>query len=172
MGWMKEPRFLARWLRCGLQAGVVAGLLSCGTVLAFQLSRPAPRLALPHGLDGALILVPAIVALGVFAVCGPVFMAATRGEAILGATAAFLVAADVLMASSLVAGDSVMIHPLARSLPLGTVACGLAVPVALAGLLTSQLGARLGFGRSAGVRSAVGAAPLVVVVALVGAYLL
>lgn len=169
---MKERRFLARWFRCGLQAGVIAGLLAGGTILAFQLSRPAPRLALPHGLDGALILMPALVALGVFAVCGPVFLAATRGEAILGATAAFLIAADVLMAASVVAGDSITVHWLSRSLPLGTVASGLAVPVAIVGLLAGQLGARLGFGRSAGMRSAVGAAPLVIVAALLGAYLI
>jgi hypothetical protein len=172
MGPMEDRPFLTRWFRCGLQAGVIAGLLACGTILAFQLSRPAPRSALPHGLDGALILVPALVALGIFAVCGPVFMAATRGEAILGATAAFLIAADVLMAASVVAGDSIAVHSLSRSLPLGSVASGLAVPVAIVGLLTGQLGARLGFGRSAGLRSVAGATPLVIVAALVGAYLI
>ena len=95
----------------------MGALLSAGTLVAFQLSRPAPRVAIPNGLDGSMILVPAVVALGLFAVCYPTFMAATRGDAVLGAVAAFLIAADALMLISLVTRDSVMVHPLARSLP-------------------------------------------------------
>ena len=113
----------------------MGALLSAGTLVAFQLSRPAPRLALPNGLDGSMILVPAVVALGVFAVSYPTFLAATRGEAVLGAVAAFLIAADALMLISLVARDSVMVHPLARSFPLGMVAAALALPVAIVALV-------------------------------------
>ncbi len=163
-------RLLTRWLRCGLQAGVIAGLLACGTVLAFHLGRPAPRLTLPNGIDGALILVPAVVALSIFAISVPVFLAATRGEAILGAVAAFLIAADLLMGFSVLLGESIFVHPLSRSLPLGTVAAAVALPVGLVGLLAGQLTSRLGFGRSAGLRSATGAAPLAILVAVVAAY--
>jgi hypothetical protein len=170
MGPMKGRRILTRWLSCGLQAGLIAGLLACGTVLAFRLGRPAPRLTLPNGIDGALILIPAVVALGIFAVSVPVFMAATRGDAILGAMAAFLIAADLLMGFSVLLGVSIWIHPLSRGLPLGTVAAIVAVPVGVGGLLIGQLTARLGFGRSAGLRSAAGAVPLAILFALVAAY--
>jgi hypothetical protein len=163
-------RLLAPWLRRGLQAGVIGGLLSSGTILAFHFGRPDPHLALPNGIDGALILLPAVIALGVFAVSGPVFIAATRGEAFLGAMAAFLVAADLLMGISVVVGESVYVHSLSRSMPLGTVAAALAVPVGIVGLAVGQITAPLGFGRSAGIRTAVTSAILAILVALVGAY--
>jgi len=149
---------------------VVGALLSVGSLVAFQLSRPAPRLTLPNGLDGALILTPAVVALGVFVVSYPTFLTATREDAVLGVVAAFLIAADVFMIVSLVAREEVLVHPLARSLPLGVVAAGLAVPVALGGLLFGQVTARLGFGRSAGLRSALGGAALTLVAVVVAAY--
>jgi hypothetical protein len=145
-------------------------MLSVGTLVAFQLSRPAPRLTLPNGLDGALILTPAVVALGIFVISYPTFLAATREDAVLGVVAAFLVAADAFMLVSFAARDQVIVHPLARSLPLGVVAASLAVPVALGGLLVGQLTARIGFGRSAGLRSAVVGAALTVVAVLLAAY--
>jgi len=147
----------------------MGALLSGGTLVAFQVSRPAPRLFVPNGLDGAMILMPAVLALGLFAVSFPTFMAATREDAILGAVAAFLVAADALMLASLVVRDSVVVHPLERSLPLGVVAAVLAVPVAVVALLVGQLTSPLGFGRSAGFRSAVAGAALGLVVVLLGA---
>jgi hypothetical protein len=157
------------WMRHGFEAGVVGALLSAGTLVAFQLSRPAPRVAIPNGLDGSMILVPAVVALGLFAVCYPTFMAATRGDAVLGAVAAFLIAADALMLISLVTRDSVMVHPLARSLPLGMVAAALSLPVAIVAMLIGQT-TSLGFGRSAGLRSAVGGAVLGLALVLLGGY--
>jgi hypothetical protein len=144
------------WLRIGLVAGVVGSLVACGTLVAFQLSRPAPRLFLPNGLDGAMILLPAVLAVGMFAVCCPIFMAATRGEAVLGTLAAVLISADVLMGVSLGFRDSILVGPLDRSLPLGLVAAALALPVAIVSGLAGQLTAPLGFGRSAGLRSAIG----------------
>ena len=158
------------WMRRGLEAGVVGCLLAIGTLVAFQLSRPAPRLYLPNGLDSALILMPAVVALGIFVVSYPTFLAATRDDAILGAVAAFLVAADACMLVSFFAHDNVLIHPLERSLPLGVLAAAVSVPVALAGLLCGQVGASLGFGRSAGLRSALGGAALGLVAVVVVAY--
>ncbi|MGD0248913.1 MAG: hypothetical protein ABSB75_07665 [Candidatus Limnocylindrales bacterium] len=167
---MKGRRLIPPWLRRGFEAGVIGALLAVGTLVAFQLSRPAPRLDLPNGLDGALILVPAVVALGIFVVSYPTFLAATREDAVLGVVAAFLVAADVLMLVSLVARDEVMVHPLGRSLPLGAVAAAVAVPVALAGLLVGQLTTPLGFGRLAGLRSALGGAALGLILVIVVAY--
>jgi hypothetical protein len=149
---------------------MVGCLLAIGTLVAFQLSRPAPRLYLPNGLDSALILLPAVVALGVLVVSYPTFLAATREDAILGVVAAFLVAADAFMLVSFLAHDNVLIHPLARSLPLGVLAAAVSVPVALAGLLCGQVRAPLGFGRSAGLRSALGGAALGLVAVVVVAY--
>ena len=159
-------------MRRGFEAGVIGALLALGTLVAFQLSRPAPRLFLPNGLDSALILLPAIVAIGVFVVSYPTFLAATREDAILGIVAAFLIAADAFMAVSFVVRDDVLIHPLARSFPLGVVAAAVAVPVAVAGLAVGQLTAPLGFGRSAGLRSAVAGAAVGLVLAVVAAYLI
>ena len=158
------------WLRRGLEAGLLAGLLSLGTLVAFQLSRPAPRLTLPNGVDTSMILTPAVVALGVLAVSYPTFLAATRRDAVLGVVAALFVAADAVFLVSLVARDAVLVHPLGRSLPLGLVAIGLAVPVAIAATAIAQLTSPLGFGRSTGLRSAMGGAALGLIVVLAAAY--
>lgn len=167
---MQPRRLIPPWIRHGFEAGVVGALLSAGTLVAFQLSRPEPRLFVPNGLDGSLILVPAVLALGLFAVSYPTFMAATRSDAVLGAVAAVLVAADALMLISLWARDSVMVHPLGRSVPLGVVAAALALPVAIVALLAGPVASPLGFGKSAGLRSAIGGAVLGVVAVLAGAY--
>ena len=145
-------------------------MLAVGTLVAFQLSRPAPRLALPTGLDTSLILTPAMDALGILAVSYPTFLAATRREAILGIVTALFVAADAFLLVSLVARDEVLVHPLGRSIALGLIAIALAVPVAIAATLIGQLSSPLGFGRSAGLRSAVGGAALGLVVVVVAAY--
>ena len=167
---MAGRRLIPPWLRRGFEAGVIAALLAVGTLVAFHLSQPAPRLELPRGLDGALILTPAVVSLGVFAVSYPTFLAATREDAVLGVIAAFLVAADALMLISLVTRDEVMVHFLGRGLPLGAVAAAVAAPVALSGLLVGQLATPLGFGRLAGLRSSQGGAALALVIVVVAAY--
>lgn len=167
---MVPRRILPPWLRRGLEAGVIGGLLAAGTLVAFQLSRPAPRLTLPNGVDTSLILTPAMVALGILAVCYPTFLAATRREAIYGIVAALFVAADAFLLVSLVARDEVIVHPLGRSLPLGLIALALAVPVAVAATLIGQLTSPLGFGRSTGLRSALGGAALGLIAVLVAAY--
>jgi len=155
---MQTRRRVPRWIRLGFEAGVVGAGLSCASLVAFQLSRPEPRLVLPNGLDGAMILTPAVLALAVFSVCYPTFLAATRGEAVLGTVAAFIVAADVLMLVSVGMRDSVLVHPIGRSLTLGLVAAGLAVPAALAALLAGPVTSTLGFGRTAGLRAALAGA--------------
>lgn len=167
---MKDRLRLPPWLRRGFEAGIVGALLAIGTLAALHLSQPEPRLAIPHGVDGALIFAPAVMALGVFVVAYPTFLAATREEAILGVVAAFLVAADALMLISFLVGDQVIVHALSRTLPLGVVAAALALPVALAGLLVGQLTAPFGFGRSTGLRSALGGAGLGLIIVLAAGY--
>jgi hypothetical protein len=152
---MKGKRVISSWLRCGVEAGVVGALLASGTLAAFHFSRPMPRLFLPQGLDGMLILAPAVVALGIFVVSYPTFLAATRSDAVMGAIAAFLIAADAFMVVSFLTHDEVLVHALGRSLPLGVVAATASLPTAVAALLIGQFTAPLGFGRSAGLRSAV-----------------
>ena len=149
---------------------MVGAVLAVGTLAALQLSRPEPRLVIPNGIDGALIFAPAVMALGVFVVAYPTFLAATREEAILGGVAAFLIAADALMLISFILGDQVMVHALSRSLPLGVVGAALAVPVAIVGLVVGQLTAPFGFGRSAGLRSALTGTGLGLIIVLAAGY--
>ena len=155
------------WLRRGFQAGVIGALLSGGTLLAFHLSRPTPWVSLPQGIDGSLILVPALLALGVLAVSVPIFMAATRSEAILGALTGFLIAADLLMAISFVARQLIEVHFLSRSLPLGVVSAVLSIPVAAVGIAAAQLVSEHGFGHNAGLRAVAGATLAAFAIALV-----
>jgi hypothetical protein len=159
-------RLFPHWLRRGIQAGVLGTLLSSGTLLAFELSRPAPRAALPHGVDGSLIVVPALLALGVLATGVPVVLAATRSEAVLGAVAGYMVGADLLMLISLLFRQSVAVDSLGVSWPLGVLAAVLAFPVALAGIALGPLLEVHGFGRSAGLRALVAACVVATVVAL------
>jgi hypothetical protein len=166
-----EPRrLLPPWLRRGFQAGAIGALLSGGTLLAFELSRPAPRVALPQGIDGSLILVPALLALGVLAVGLPIFLAATRSEAIFGALAGFMVAADLLMAVSFVTRQLIAVHAVSRSYPLGVVAAVLAVLPALAGIAVGPLASRHGFGHSAGLRAVLAGGVVALAMALIGPY--
>jgi hypothetical protein len=160
------PRLIPHWLRRGLQAGVLGALLSCGTLLAFELSRPAPRLALPHGVDGSLILIPALLALGVLAAGVPVVLASTRAEAVAGSFAGFMVAADLLMLISLLFRQTVAVQSLGVGWPLGVLAAVLACPVALAGIVLGPLFETLGFGRSAGLRFMVASGVTATAVAL------
>jgi hypothetical protein len=158
MQFMKGKRLIPAWLRRGAEAGVMGALLASGTVAAFHLYVVMPRLFLPSGLPGVLILAPAVVALGIFVVSYPTFLAATRSDAVMGAIAAFLIATDTFMVVSFLTHDEVLVHALGRSLPLGLVAAAASVPTAITGLMIGQLAAPLGFGRSAGLRSAVAGA--------------
>jgi hypothetical protein len=167
---MKAHLVVPPWLRRGFEAGLVGAFLALGTLVALQLSRPEPRLVIPNGLDGSLIFTPAVVALGIFVVAYPTFLAATRVDAVLGVVAAFLVAADALMLVSFWLGDAVLVHLLSRTLPLGVVSAALAVPVAAIGLLVGQFTAPFGFGRSAGLRSAMAGAIVGLIVVLVAGF--
>lgn len=170
MARVERRRLLPAWLRRGFETGALGALLSGGTLLAFRLSGPSPRVALPQGIDGSLILVPALLALGVLSISLPIFLAATRAEAILGALAGFMVAADLLMVVSLISRQSIFVHALSRSLPLGVVAALLAIPAGLVGLVVGPFTSELGFGHSAGLRAAIGAAVAVLALALAGPF--
>jgi hypothetical protein len=169
---MNRGRRIPNWLRRGLEAGVVSALLSAGTLVAFEASRPSPRLTLPHGLDGMLILLPAVLSLGVLAIAYPTLLSATRPEARLGGVAAFLVAADVLMLFSLLQRESVYVHVLSRGIPLGVVGVTLAVPVAVVAVVAGQLSATPGFGRSAGLRSVVAGSVATLTIVLIAGFAL
>jgi hypothetical protein len=170
MARVERRRLLPAWLGHGFEAGALGALLSGGTLVAFRLSGPAPRVALQQGIDGSLILVPALLALGVLATSLPIFLAATRAEATLGALTGFLVAADLLMLVSLISRQSIFVHALSHSLPLGVVAALLSIPSVLVGLAVGPLTSELGFGHSAGLRAAIGAAVAVLPLALVGPF--
>ena len=138
------------WMRRGFPGRRDGG----APVLRDPLGVPAEPARPPPGsaqrIDGSLILVPALAALAVLAVCCPTFLAATRTEAVLGAVAGFLVAADLLMAVSFVSRQLIAVHWLSRSLPLGVVAALLAIPVAVVGIVIGPLASEHGFGHSSG----------------------
>ena len=121
---------------------------------------------LGHGFEaGALAALLSGGTLVAFRLSGP----APR-EAILGALAGFLVAADLLMVVSLISRQSIFVHALSHSLPLGVVAALLSIPSVLVGLAVGPLTSELGFGHSAGLRAAIGAAVAVLPLALVGPF--
>ncbi len=146
----------------------MGGLLSFGSVVGYHFSQ-TERVAVPKGIDGALILLPAVLALAAFSIAYPIFLAATRTDAILGAIAAFLVSADLLMAVSLIVGDDTVIHSVERSVPLGVVAAAWALPVAAIALVFGQISTPLGFGRAAGLRSAAAGVVIGVIAVLAAA---
>lgn len=147
---MGRPR-LPAWLRRGLEAGVFAALLSLITVLslAWEQQGPGPVI-LPRGLGASLVLALPILSIGVLAVAYPVAMAATKGDAILGGIAAWIVGADVLAIATVVMGQQVLLRGAGITVPLGVVAGVFAAPAALGGLLAAELFTPFGFGRRAG----------------------
>jgi hypothetical protein len=142
---------LPAWLRRGLEAGIFAGLLSLVTVvtLAWDHTGPGP-IVLPAGLGSSLILALPILSIGVLAVAYPVTMAATKGDAILGAITAWIIAADLLAIVTALMGQRLLLLGAGVTVPIGVVAGLFAAPAALAGLLAAELFTPLGFGRRAG----------------------
>jgi len=134
------------WLRRALLAAAVSAVVAIGALAGAGLAGGGPY-ALPPGLPGALLLAPAIFALAVLPVAYPVAMAATRGDAILGAVAAFLIASDLTI---VFAGGRVVLAPGGVELASGLLVGTLAVGPALIGLLCGELLTPFGFGRRAG----------------------
>jgi len=149
---------LPAWLQRGLEAGVFAALLALITVLAltWEHSRPGPVI-LPGGVGAGLALALPVLALGVLGVAYPVALAATKGDAILGAIVAWIVGADVLAIVTVAMGQELLLVESGITVPLGVVVGIFAAPAALGGLLASQLFTPLGFGLRAGRLAAIAA---------------
>jgi hypothetical protein len=156
------------WLRRGLEAAIVAAIVAILTLWGDRLGAVGPY-PLPAGLAGALVLGPAVFVLSVLPTAYPIAMTATRGEAVMGAVGGFLVAVDLAI---VFAGLDMSIRRLEITLPAGVLAGLLALAPAAVGVVASQFGASLGFGRRAGARaavtSAIAALVVIVVVAMLG----
>jgi hypothetical protein len=149
---------LPAWLRRGLEAGVFATLLSLVTVvtLSWEHQGRGPVI-LPSGLGAGLVLALPVLSLGVLAVAYPVAMAATKGDAILGAIAAWIVGANLLAIITVLMGQRLLLVGAGITVPFGIVVGLIAAPAALSGLLAAELFTPLGFGRRAGRLAAIAA---------------
>ena len=145
---------LPPWLRRGLEAGVIAALVSIVTLLGSMGGGGPGSHVLPEGPAGSLLLAPSVLALGVITAGYPVAFAARRRDAILGAFAGFLIAADTV---AMLVTTQVEMHGMGRQAGLGVVAGVLALGPAVAGLAAGQLATPLGFGRRAGAATTVAA---------------
>ena len=142
---------LPAWLRRGLEAGIFAALLSLVSVLALAWESRGPGpLILPGGLGAGLALALPVLSTGVLAVAYPVALAATKGDAILGAIAGWIVGADLLAVLTAVIDQRLLLTGVGVTMPFGLVAGVFAAPAALGGLLGAELFSPLGFGRRAG----------------------
>jgi len=165
---MGRPR-LPAWLRRGLEAGVFGALLSLLTVVALAGEDRGPGpLILPRGLGAGLALALPVLSIGVLAVAYPVALAATKGDAILGAIVGWIVAADLLAVVTVLMHQRLLLIGVGVTMPFGVVAGVFASPAALGGLLAAELLTPLGFGRRAGrvaaIVAAVVATPILAVV--------
>ena len=151
MPWLR----LSPWLRRGLEAAIVAAIVAIASLAGDRLSAGGGSYALPDGPVGGLVLAPAVLALGVLTCAYPLAMAATRSDAILGAIAAFLVAADLTI---VLASDPILLGAGDRQIAGGLFVALLALGPALMGLLGGQVLTPLGFGRRAGASAAILAA--------------
>jgi len=149
---------LPAWLQRGLEAGVFATLLSLVTVvtLSWEHQGRGPVI-LPSGLGAGLVLALPVLSLGVLAVAYPVAMAATKGDAILGAIAAWIVGANLLAIITVLMGQRLLLVGAGITVPFGIVVGLIAAPAALGGLLAAELFTPLGFGRRAGRFAAIAA---------------
>lgn len=134
------------WLRRGLEAGLVASVVAVASLVGNGFAG-GPVRDLPAGVLGAVIVAPGVLALGVVTTAYPVAMAATRSDALLGAIAAFLVAADVTL---ILAGGPVRIAGGRVEWPVGFLVAAVAILPAIVALSGSQLVTPFGFGRRAG----------------------
>jgi hypothetical protein len=148
MGLLRIPN----WLRRALEAALAAGLVAVVSLVGGRLSAGSELVVLPGGPAGVLLLAPAVLALGVIPAAWPTGMAATRSDALFGALAGFLIAAD---AAVLLAGGHLYVGGLDLDLPAGFLAVILAGLPCLAGIVAGQLGSPVGFGRQAGAWTAI-----------------
>jgi len=158
---MRVTRLIPSWLRRGLEAGFVAALVAIVTLLGSTIGRTAGLPALPAGPAGALLLAPAVLAIGVVTVAYPVAYAATRADAIFGTLTAFLIAADAV---AVIVTTPLEMAGIGRSMALGVLAGVLGLGPLVVGLGAGQVLTRLGFGRRAGAVSAAAAGAFGIVV--------
>lgn len=151
---MPRP-LLPSWLRRALEASIGAALLAVVTLAGDRMGTGGAPWPLPAGLPGALLLAPAVLALGVLPAAYPMAMAATRADALLGAVAGWLLAVDFTL---LLTGGHVLLSALDQVVPTGVLVGGLSLLSLVAGVVASQLAIPLGFGRRAGGVAAVAAA--------------
>lgn len=150
------PRFaVPPWLRRSLEAAAVGGIVAIASLVGTGLSAGGGVYALPSGPAGALLLAPSVLALSVVTTAYPLAMAATREDALLGAVAAFLVAADLTV---ILAGGRLFLEQSETTISGGLLVAALAAGPAIVGLVASQFGATFGFGRRAGAVCAAAAA--------------
>jgi hypothetical protein len=160
------PRLrLAPWLRRGLEAAVVAALVAIASLAGNRIAAGAAAYPVPSGAIGALVLAPAVLALGVLTCAYPVAMAPTRSDAVLGAGVGFLIAADL----TIVFGAGPMLLPNGAELSGGAFVALLGAAPAVIGLAAAQVLTPLGFGKRAGALGAILAAVVAVAVLAVAA---
>jgi len=157
---------LPSWLRRGLEAGIIAALVSIITLLGSTGGGSA--VVLPEGAAGSLLLGPSVLALGVITVGYPIAYAATRADAVLGAVTAFLLGANLV---ALVVSTPAQLGGLGRTMALGVLVGVLALGPVVVGLAAAQLSSRLGFGRRAGAASAVASGGVAVMVLILASRL-
>lgn len=146
------PRLrLTPWLRRGIEAAVVAAIVAIASLAGDRLSAGGGPYVLPDGPIAGLVLAPAVLALGVLTCAYPIAMSATRMDAVLGAAAAFLVAADLTIVLS---SDPVILGAADQQIGGGLLVSLLAIGPAAMGLLGGQILTPLGFGRRAGAAAA------------------
>jgi hypothetical protein len=146
---------LPPWLRRGLEAAVVAAIVAIVSLAGDRLGSGDVVTPLPDGPAGALLLAPAVVALGVLPAAYPIAMAATRSDALMGAIAGWLLAVDFTL---LFSGGQISLDAAGIVIRTGLLVGILSLVAVIAGMVSSQLGASFGFGRRAGAIAAVAAA--------------
>jgi hypothetical protein len=152
---------VAPWIRRAIEAAVAAALVAIGTLAGERMSAGGTVFPIPSGITGALVLAPPVLALGVLTIAYPVAMAATRSDALMGAVAAYLIAADV---TTILAASPFSLERANQQLGGGLLVALLALLPAVIGLVAGQLATPLGFGRRAGAAGAIVAAVASVVV--------
>jgi hypothetical protein len=146
---------LAPWIRRAIEAAVAAALVAIGTLAGERMSAGGTVFPIPSGITGALVLAPPVLALGVITIAYPVAMAATRSDALMGAVAAYLIAAD---GTTILAASPFSLERADQQLGGGLLVALLALVPAVIGLVAGQLATPLGFGRRAGAAGAIVAA--------------
>ncbi len=151
------------WLRRGLEAGIFAALLSLVTVVALGWGHQGPGpVILPAGPGAGLALALPVFSIGVLAVTYPVALAATKGDAILGAITGWIVGANLLVMTTVIVDQRLLLVGAGVAMPLGVAASLFAAPAAVAGLLAAELFTPLGFGKRAGRAAALAASAVAI----------